>query len=57
MVGRLTKSAHLISVRMDYNAEQLGKIYVKEIVKFHGVPLSIILDRGTLFTSKLWRKF
>ncbi|WMV36714.1 hypothetical protein MTR67_030099 [Solanum verrucosum] len=52
VVDRLTKSAYFISVRIDYNAEQLAKVYVKDIVKLHGVPLSIISDRGTQFTSK-----
>ncbi|KAH0646659.1 hypothetical protein KY284_034543 [Solanum tuberosum] len=56
VVDRLTKSAHFIPVRIDYNAEQLAKVYVKEIVRLHGVPLSIISDRGIQFTSKFWRK-
>ena len=41
---------------MDYNVEQLARIYVKEIVRLHGVPHSIISDCGTLFTSKFWGK-
>ncbi|WMV13393.1 hypothetical protein MTR67_006778 [Solanum verrucosum] len=45
VVDRLTKSAHFIHVRVDYNAQQLAKVYVKEIVRLHKVPLSIILDR------------
>ena len=56
VVDRLTKLAHFISVRIDYNAEQLAKVYVKEIVRLHGVPLSIISDRGIQFTPKFWRK-
>ncbi|WMV25259.1 hypothetical protein MTR67_018644 [Solanum verrucosum] len=44
VVDRLTKSAHFIPVRIDYNAEQLSKVYVKEIVRLHEVPLSIISD-------------
>ncbi|KAH0653103.1 hypothetical protein KY290_031391 [Solanum tuberosum] len=56
VVDRLTKSAHFIPVRIDYNAEQLAKVYVKEIVRLHGVPLSIISYRGIQFTSKFWRK-
>ncbi|WMV42003.1 hypothetical protein MTR67_035388, partial [Solanum verrucosum] len=39
-------------VRVDYNSQQLTKIYVKEIVRSHVVPLSTISDRGTQFTSK-----
>ncbi|WMV46237.1 hypothetical protein MTR67_039622 [Solanum verrucosum] len=56
VVDRLTKSSHFIPVRIYYNAEQLENVYVKEIVRLHGVPLSIISDRGTQFTSKFWGK-
>ena len=52
IVDRLTKSAHFNPVKMTYNAEKLAKIYISEIVRLHGVPLSIISDRGTQFTSK-----
>ena len=51
VVDRLTKSTLFISVRTNYNVEQLAKVYVKEIVRLHGVPLSIISDCGTQFTS------
>ena len=51
VVDRLTKSTYFIPVRIDYNAQQLAKIYVKEIVRLHGVPLSIISNCGTQFTS------
>ena len=55
IVDRLTKSAHFIPVKVTYNAEKLAKLYISEIVRLHGVPLSIISDRGTQFTSKFWR--
>ena len=42
IVDRLTKSAHFILVKVTYNAEKLAKIYISEIVRLHGVPLSII---------------
>ncbi|WMV18447.1 hypothetical protein MTR67_011832 [Solanum verrucosum] len=56
VVDRLTKLAHFILVRIDYNAQQLAKVYVKKIVRLHEVPLSIISNRGMQFTSKFWRK-
>ena len=40
IVDRLTKFAHFIPVKMTYNAEKLAKIYISEIVRLHGVPLS-----------------
>ncbi|WMV37260.1 hypothetical protein MTR67_030645 [Solanum verrucosum] len=42
VVDRLTKSTHFIPVRIDYIAQQLAKVYVKEIVRLYGVPLSVI---------------
>ena len=46
IVDRLTMSAHFIPVKVNYNAEKLAKLYISEIVRLHGVPLSIISDRG-----------
>ncbi|WMV59645.1 hypothetical protein MTR67_053030 [Solanum verrucosum] len=31
VVDRLTKSTHFITVRVDYNAQQVDKVYIKEI--------------------------
>ncbi|XP_049372801.1 uncharacterized protein LOC125837770 [Solanum verrucosum] len=45
------------AIRIDYNAQQLAKIYVKEIVRLHMMPLSILSNHGTQFTSMFWRKF
>ncbi|XP_069145553.1 uncharacterized protein [Solanum lycopersicum] len=52
---KLTQYAHFILVKMTYNAEKLLKLYISEIVRMHGVSLSIISDRGSQFTSKFWR--
>ena len=57
IVDRLTKSAHFLPVRSDYTAEEYAKLYLKEIVRLHGVPLSIISDRGAQFTAKFWKSF
>ncbi|KAA3479739.1 reverse transcriptase [Gossypium australe] len=55
IVDRLTKSAHFIPVRVDYSLQKLAKLYVAEIVKLHGVPVSIISDRDPRFTSRFWK--
>ena len=52
IVDKLQKSAHCIPVRMDYSMNRLAEIYVKEIVRLHGVPLSIVSDRDPRFTSR-----
>ncbi|KAK1427944.1 hypothetical protein QVD17_16705 [Tagetes erecta] len=57
IIDRLTKSAHFLPIREDYKMERLAKIYVDEIVSRHGVPLSIISDRDSRFTSRFWQTF
>ena len=55
IVDRLTMSAHFIPVKMTYKAEKLSILYISEIIRLHGVPHSVISDRGTQFTSMFWR--
>ena len=50
----LTKVAHFIPVKTTHRSDQLAQLYVNKIVKLHGVPKTIMSDRGTLFTSKFW---
>ncbi|WMV08695.1 hypothetical protein MTR67_002080 [Solanum verrucosum] len=52
VVDRLTKSAHFIPVKTDYNAQQLARVNVTEVVSLHGVSLSIILDRDAWAVGK-----
>ena len=56
IVDRLTKSAHFIPVRIDYSMDRLAELYVNEIVRLHGVPLSIVSDRDPRFTSRFWKE-
>ena len=56
IMDRLTKSTHFIPVRTEYSLERLANLYVSEIVRLHGVPLSIISDRDLRFTSRFWKK-
>ncbi|XP_052874847.1 uncharacterized protein LOC128280661 [Gossypium arboreum] len=36
--------------------QKLAKLYVSEIVRLHGVPVSIISDKDSRFTSRFWKK-
>ena len=56
IVDRLTKSAHFIPVRIDYSMDRLAELYVDEIVRLHGVTLSIVSDRDPRFTSRFWNE-
>ncbi|KAK8357178.1 hypothetical protein V6Z11_A05G404500 [Gossypium hirsutum] len=56
VVDRLTKSAHFIPVRTDFSLQKLANLYIYEIVRLYGVPLSIISDKDPRFTSRFWEK-
>ncbi|GJR37572.1 putative reverse transcriptase domain-containing protein [Tanacetum coccineum] len=55
IVDRLTKSAHFLPMRETDPMERLMKLYMKEVVTRHGVPVSIISDRDGRFTSLFWK--
>ncbi|GJX36760.1 putative reverse transcriptase domain-containing protein [Tanacetum coccineum] len=55
IVDRLTKSAHFIPTREPDSMETLTRMYIKEIVSRHRVPISIISDRDSHFTSRFWK--
>ncbi|GJT12351.1 putative reverse transcriptase domain-containing protein [Tanacetum coccineum] len=55
IVDRLTKSAHFLPMREDYKMDRLARLYLNEIVARHGVPISIISDRDSRFTSRFWQ--
>nr|GEZ48969.1 putative reverse transcriptase domain-containing protein [Tanacetum cinerariifolium] len=55
IVDRLTKSAIFISIREIDPMDKLARIYLKEVVTRHGIPVSIISDRDPRFASNFWR--
>ena len=57
IVHRLTKSTQFLPIKVTYSLEQLADLYVKEIVRLHVLPMSIISDRDSRFTSAFWRSF
>ena len=55
IVDRLTKSAHFIPINMRYSMDKLAQLYIKEVVRLHGVPSSVISDRDPRFLSRFWQ--
>src|SRR3954465_1475474 len=55
IVDRHTKSAHFIPSNITYPVAKLAEIYVRVIVKLHGIPLCIVSDRDPRFTSDFWK--
>ena len=44
IVDRLTKSAHFLPVRTKFSLDRLAELYINEIERFHGIPVSIVSD-------------
>ncbi|GJW13794.1 putative reverse transcriptase domain-containing protein [Tanacetum coccineum] len=55
IVDRLTKSAIFVPMRETDPMDKLARMYLKEVVTRHGIPLSIICDRDPRFASNFWR--
>ncbi|GJS08354.1 putative reverse transcriptase domain-containing protein [Tanacetum coccineum] len=55
IVDRLTKSAHFLPMKETDTMDKLTRHYLKEVVSRHGVPVSIISDRSSKFTSHFWK--
>jgi len=52
IVDRLTKSTHFLPIKITYGYAKLAGLFISKIMQLHGVPISIVLDRGSQFTSR-----
>ena len=57
IMDRLTKSAHFLVVWMTFTLEEFCRLYIREIVRLHGVLVSIVSDRDPIFTTHFWKSF
>uniref|UniRef100_H3G6W5 Integrase catalytic domain-containing protein n=1 Tax=Phytophthora ramorum TaxID=164328 RepID=H3G6W5_PHYRM len=55
IVDRLTKRAKFVATKTTDNTTDIANVFMKNYVKDHGLPKTIISDRDTKFTSKLWQ--
>jgi hypothetical protein len=53
-VDKLTKVAHFSPMQSSYTATSVARVFMKDIVRLHGVPRKIISDRDPVFTSEFW---
>jgi hypothetical protein len=56
IVDRLTKSAHFIPIATTYRVGQYAELYISHIVRYHGIPKTIISDRGSIFVAQFWKQ-
>ena len=57
IVDGLRKSAHFLAVWMTFTLEEFCRLYIREIVRLRGVPVSIVSDRDPRFTTHFWKSF
>jgi transposase InsO family protein len=55
-VDRLTKTAHFLPVHTTHRAEKYAEIYIDQIVCLHGIPRTIVSDRGAPFIARFWEQ-
>ena len=54
VIDRLTKYAHCVAIAHPYTAKDVAVVFVKEIVRLHGFPSSIVTDKDRVFMSSFW---
>jgi transposase InsO family protein len=53
-VDKFTKSGYFILVRYTYDVNDVARMFVIQVIHFHGIPKKIILDMDSRFTSRFW---
>ena len=56
IVDHLAKLAHFLPVDTRYSTKKYAKLYFDWVVTLHGVPLTIVSDRGLVFVSRFWEQ-
>ena len=57
IVDRLTKLAHFLTVQITFTLKEFCRLYIREIIRLHGVLASIVSDMDPKFTTHFWKSF
>ena len=55
VVDTLKKAAHFIPVKSTFGTTQVADVFLKEVVRLHGIPKMIVSDRDAKFTAAFWK--
>jgi len=55
IIDRLTKCAHFLPINQKLSMDKLAELYVREVVRLHGVSASIVSNQHLRFTSRFWQ--
>ena len=56
VIDKATRMTHIIPCNKTVTAAETARLYWRYVAKLHGIPRCIYTDRGTQFTSRLWRE-
>lgn len=57
VVDRFTKFVHFIPVTHPFTALRAVELFMQYVFKLHGLPRSMVSDRGSVFVSSFWKSF
>lgn len=55
VIDRLSKYAHFAPLKGDFTSMTVAESFMNSVVKLHGIPKSIVSDKGKVFTSRFWQ--
>lgn len=55
IIDHFNKQAHFIPVRKKISADQMARLFMQHIFKYHGMPKSIVSDKDPRMTSLFWK--
>ena len=56
VIDRLYKFAHFLPLKTGSTSKQVAEVFLKQVVKLHGFPITIISDRDKVFISNFWKR-
>ena len=56
VIDRLTKARHFVPYRTNVDAKDLADLFIEHVFRLHGLPYSVVSDRGPQFAAAFWKR-